>query len=115
MVTPIIVTDEHFEQLVLHASVPVVVDFGAPWCSPCRVIEPILQQLANEYAGQLLIAKLNVDEHQRWASQLGIQGMPTLIVFKDGTEVDRLKGMMRKEAYRTRFDAVLQPVAAIEE
>jgi thioredoxin 1 len=105
---PIEVTDADFDQQVLDAVGPVVVDFWAPWCPPCRVIGPILAELANEYAGRLTIAKVNIDEQQRSMIRYGIQGAPTLVIFKDGKEVERLVGARRKSHYQAHFDAVLQ-------
>jgi thioredoxin 1 len=112
MVEPIIVTSADFEQRVLQSSLPVAVDFWAPWCPPCRVIAPILKELAGEYADTLVIAKLNIDEYQQYIGLLGIQGAPTLIIFKDGVEVDRILGAMPKERYRARFDAALRTANA---
>jgi thioredoxin 1 len=106
--TPVDLTDADFEQQVLNAAGPVVVDFWAPWCPPCRLIAPILKELAGEYAGRLTVAKVNIDTEQRYMTQLGIQGAPTLVIFKDGKEVDRLLGARRKPNYQAHFDAVLQ-------
>jgi thioredoxin 1 len=105
---PIVVTDDSFANDVLAAPLPVVVEFWAPWCPPCRVLAPILDQLAAEYAGRLTIAKLNTDEHPRAMVQLGVQGAPTLIVFKDGREVERLVGARPKRQLQERFDALLR-------
>jgi thioredoxin 1 len=113
MAEPITVTDADFAQRVLQSALPVAVDFWAPWCPPCRAIAPILKELASEYADTLVIAKLNTDENPNYFSQLGIRGVPTLIIFKDGVEVDRLLGAMPKARYRARFDAVLQMAGAL--
>jgi len=104
---PIVVTDASFAKDVLASPVLVAVDFWAPWCPPCRLIAPFLNELAAEYAGRLTIAKLNVDDHQRYMVQLGVQGAPTLIIFKNGHEVERLVGARSKQYYQARFDALL--------
>jgi thioredoxin 1 len=107
MAKPVPVTDADFEQAVLKAEEPVVVDFWAPWCGPCRAIAPILDKLAGEYEGRVKIAKVNTDEEIRWATQYGIHGIPTLIIFKGGQEVERLIGSRPESAYREAFDKVL--------
>lgn len=107
MAEPIKVHDSDFEQKVIQSELPVVVDFWAPWCGPCRKVGPILDELANEYEGRLVIAKVNVDENPNSAAQFGIQGIPTLMIFKDGKAVDTLVGARPKTAYKSEFDKVL--------
>lgn len=107
MTKPVNVSDADFEQNVLKSDVPVVVDFWAPWCGPCRTIAPILEELAGEYEGRLKIAKVNVDDNGQWASKFRIQGIPTLIVFKNGEAVQTLVGSRPKGDYKRVFDQVL--------
>src|SRR5215216_6038679 len=107
MAKPITVTDKDFEQQVLRSDVPVVVDFWAPWCGPCRAVAPILDELAGEYEGRLTVAKINTDEQQRWPSQLGVMAIPTMIFFKDGKEVNRIQGAAPKRILKEAFDAAL--------
>ncbi|MBM4430832.1 MAG: thioredoxin, partial [Chloroflexi bacterium] len=85
---PIHVNDANFEKAVLQSPLPVLVDFWAPWCSPCRMVAPLLEQLAGEYAGRLVVAKVNVDDDLQYASQYGVQGIPTLLFIKDGEVVE---------------------------
>jgi thioredoxin 1 len=94
------VTDTNWEQSVLKAQTPVLVDFWAEWCMPCRRIAPTVDQLATEYDGRLTVAKMNVDENPSTPTQLGIRGIPTLMLFKDGNLVDALVGAADKETIR---------------
>ncbi len=105
--TPIVVTDATFAKDVLQSPLPVVVDFWAPWCPPCRAIAPIMRELAAEYAGRLTLAKLDSDENPRAVAQLGVQGIPTLIVFKGGREVERLVGARTKRHYQQILEGLL--------
>ncbi len=101
------VTDQEFEQVVLASETPVLVDFWAPWCGPCRAVAPILEDIAQEYAGKVTVAKVNTDEEQRYAEQFGIVSIPTLIIFKGGQEVDRIVGAGPKSVYTKRLSTVL--------
>jgi len=103
---PIPVTDADFSSTVLQSPVPVLVDFWAPWCGPCRAIAPAVEELASEFAGRVTVAKLNTDENQRTAMQYGIQGIPCLLIFKDGQEVDRLVGARPKQYIKQALDRV---------
>jgi thioredoxin 1 len=104
---PVHVTDETFEEVVLKAPVPVMVDFWAPWCGPCRMVAPIVEDLAEKYDGRAVVAKLNTDENLKVAGQLGIMGIPTLILFKDGQEVDRVVGFAPGQTLEQKLKAVI--------
>jgi thioredoxin len=101
---PLIVTDATFQSAILESSDrPILVDAWAPWCGPCRMVGPIMEQLAAEAKGRYRIAKLNVDENPRTASQFQIQSIPTMLVFKNGTLVDRIVGAQPKPAIAARL------------
>ena len=91
-----VVNDQTFEQDVLKSDVPVLVDFWAPWCGPCRMIAPLIDQLAEEYAGKLKAVKLNTDESPSIATEYGIRSIPTVMIFKDGKKMDTVIGAVPK-------------------
>ncbi|MBF0254346.1 MAG: thioredoxin [Candidatus Omnitrophica bacterium] len=101
------ITDASFEQEVLKAAGGVVVDFWAPWCGPCRVVGPILDELAGQFAGKVKIAKLNVDENSQVAGKFNVMNIPTLILFKDGKEEGRAIGVQSKEELQRKIQALL--------
>ncbi|MCL6581081.1 MAG: thioredoxin [Firmicutes bacterium] len=101
------VTDETFDRDVLGSDRPVLVDFWAPWCGPCRMLAPVVEAIAEEYDGRLTVVKLNVDDNPAMARRYQVMGIPTLILFKDGQPVDRMVGYMAKEDLRRRVDASL--------
>lgn len=98
-------SEANFDQEVLRSDVPVLVDFWAPWCGPCRMIAPTVEQLATELAGQAKVCKLNVDENTALAARYGVTSIPTLIIFKGGQIADRYVGVQSKERLK---DAILQ-------
>ncbi|MFO7169495.1 MAG: thioredoxin [Chloroflexota bacterium] len=107
MAKPVNITDAEFEQQVLQSDVPVVVDFWAPWCGPCRAVAPILEELAAEYEGKVKVTKINTDEDQQWAARFGITGIPTMLFFKNGELVNQVIGARPKSQIKAQFEAVL--------
>lgn len=100
-------TDSNFDPEVIKSGTPVMVDFWAPWCGPCKMVAPILDELATEYNGKVKIGKVNVDDHQALASQYGIRAIPTLLIFKQGQVVDQVIGLKSKKDYKLKLDRVL--------
>lgn len=107
MTKPIQISDSQFHSEVLQSDVPVLVDFWAPWCGPCRMVAPILEEIAGEYNGEVLVAKVNTDQHHENALKLGVQGIPTMVLFRNGTEVDRVVGALPKASLRQWIDTTL--------
>ncbi len=105
---PVTVTDATFQQEVLNSPIPVVVDFWAPWCAPCRAVAPVLERLAADYGGKVRIAKLNVDENQRYAAQYGVQSIPTLLFVRNGQIVDRVVGAPAEPVLRQRIQRFVE-------
>ena len=103
---PVVLTDSTFESEVTKHSL-MVVDFWAPWCGPCRMVGPIVEQLAKEYAGRVTFGKLNVDDNPAVSQRFGIQSIPTMIVFKDGVPVNGMVGAMPKPQIESRFKTYL--------
>ncbi len=101
------VTDNEFGKSVLESKVPVLVDFWAAWCGPCRMIAPFVEEIARDYAGKAVVYKMDTDANPQTPMRLGIMGIPTLIIFKDGKEADRIVGAVPKAMITRKLDAVL--------
>jgi thioredoxin 1 len=100
-------TSANFEDEVIHSTVPVLVDFWAEWCGPCKMIAPILDEIAQEYDGRLKIGKVNIDDQQDLASQHGVRAIPTLLVFKNGELADQIVGLHSKRDLKANLDRVV--------
>ena len=105
------VTDQEFETSVIKSDLPVLVDFWAPWCGPCRAIAHIVEDLAGEYQGKVSFAKLNTDDNQRTAMKYGIMAIPTLVLFRGGNEVARVTGVQSKQNLKKTIDGVVSAAA----
>ena len=108
-IEPVVVDDTNFDQVVLQSDRPVLVDVGAEWCGPCRDIAPIVRELAAEYEGRAVVAKLDADTAPRTEQKYGIEYLPTLIVFKNGQEVSRVVGATSKSDLTAKLDQALRP------
>lgn len=100
-------TKDNFEQEVVQAQLPVLVDFWAPWCGPCKVVGPVVDSLAADNEGKLVVGKVNVDENKDLAAKFGIRGIPTVVIFKDGNEVQRMVGAQSKAQLQKAIDQVI--------
>ena len=107
MATPMKVDSTNFDSEVKNSDVPVLVDFWAPWCGPCKMIGPIVEELAGDYEGKIKVAKINVDDNQELASQFGIRGIPTVMIFKEGEVANSFVGLRPKEDLAKALEAVL--------
>mgnify|MGYP003323091032 FL=1 len=101
------ITDSNFEELVLKSEKPVMVDFWAAWCGPCRMVGPIIDEISNDYDGKAIVGKLDVDAHQDYAAKFGVRNIPTVLLFDKGELVGRQVGVASKKAYSDAIDAVL--------
>lgn len=107
MAKPVNVSDSDFQQVVEGSPKPVLVDFWAPWCGPCRAISPIIEELADEYEGSVDFAKVNVDENPKTASAFSIQSIPTLLLFKGGKPMTQIVGLRPKQELKKSLDSLL--------
>jgi thioredoxin 2 len=104
---PLIVTDANFSEVVEKSSIPVLLDLWAAWCGPCRIIAPIIDQIAKELAGKVLVGKLNVDENRETSARFGVKSIPTLLIIKDGREVNRIVGVESRESILRRLQSYI--------
>ena len=108
MSEPVTIEDSNFDEVVLQARIPVLVDFWAPWCGPCRMVAPVVDELAEEYEGRVSFGKVNVDESPNVARKFGVMSIPTLIIFKDGKPVSNIVGFRPKDELKQNLDASLE-------
>ena len=107
MGNPVEITDQTFQSEILDGESPAMVDFGAPWCPPCRSLEPIIEELVDEFGDKVTIGAVNVDDCRETAGKYGIMSVPTIIFFKNGEEVERLVGLSPKDVIKTKIEMLL--------
>ncbi len=100
-------TDQKFQEEVLNSELPVMVDFFATWCGPCKMLSPVVEELANEYEGKLKVGKLDVDDNPNTAQTYGVQSIPTILFFKGGQVVDKMVGFQSKDALEEKLEALI--------
>jgi thioredoxin 1 len=111
---PVHVNDSAFEKTVLKSAIPVIVDFWAPWCGPCKMVAPVLDKIAKDYEGKLFVAKVNTDENQEWAGRYGVQGIPTMLFIADGKVLHRQVGVVPEGILREAVDQFLEVSAPVK-
>jgi len=111
---PINVTDEAFEKTIVESDLPVIVDFWAPWCGPCKMVAPTLEKIAKEYTGKVIVAKVNTDDHSEWANKFGVQGIPTMLFMSEGKVVHQQVGALPEPMLRTILDQFLEAINEAE-
>ena len=107
LMAEIILTDDTFEKEVLKSDVPFVVDFWAEWCAPCRIINPLVEELGRDYEGKIKVGKMNVDEHPKTPATYGIMSIPTIIIFKNGKPAETLIGAQPKDNFKKSIESAL--------
>ena len=98
------INDADFEKVVIESDIPVLVDFWAPWCGPCKMVGPVLEQIAGEYAGKAKVVKVNVDDNKQVAGSLGVQSIPTVVLYKDGQVVEKVIGARPKSDFENMLN-----------
>jgi len=114
MSTPLHVTDAEFEKTVLQPELPVIVDFWAPWCGPCRMVAPTLDKIAKEYEGKVIVAKVNTDEDAQWAQKYGVRGIPTMLFINNGEVVHSQVGALPEPMLKNVLNEFLDAIPAKE-
>ena len=101
------INDENFEEIVLKSNLPVLVDFWAAWCGPCRMVGPIIDEIGDDYSGKAIVGKVDIDSNQQYAAQFGVRNIPTVLIFKGGELVDRKVGVSSKNDYAAALDELI--------